>query len=59
MNNLEMKSFGVQELDAEEMTNVDGGNGILLFFVGAWLVDSLYNYNSTVENFKKGYNSVI
>ena len=25
MNNLQMKSFGVQELDAEELVNVDGG----------------------------------
>jgi len=29
--------------------------GVLL---GIWIIDSLFNYGSTVENFKKGYESV-
>ncbi|NJI74088.1 hypothetical protein HCX49_12835 [Sphingobacterium kitahiroshimense] len=60
MNKLELKSIGVQELDTNEMVNLDGGfvGVIAAFVVGAWLADSLFNYNETVDNFNDGYNSV-
>lgn len=29
-----------------------------MFVIGAWLADSLFNYNSTVKSFQKGYDSV-
>jgi len=57
---LDLAKFGVQFLNAREMAEIDGGAipAIVGFVVGAWLADSLFNYGSTVDNFRKGYESV-
>ncbi len=34
MKNLNLEDFGVQEMDAKEMVNVDGGGGLWDFIAG-------------------------
>jgi lactobin A/cerein 7B family class IIb bacteriocin len=56
MNNLEMKSFGVQELDAEEVVNVDGGWWQLGIAVAGALI---YIYNEGgdfIDGVVQGFN---
>jgi len=60
MTDLDLTKLGVRELDAKEKAAIGGGAipAIVGIIVATWLMDSLFNYGSTVENFRKGYESV-
>ncbi|MDY0253312.1 MAG: hypothetical protein RBR30_02765 [Tenuifilaceae bacterium] len=60
MKQLSLNNLGVQELDAREMGEVDGGGiviGFLLLFSGAVLTDMLMNPSSALDALEEGYNS--
>lgn len=39
MRNLELQNFGVQELDAKELVEVDGGFPVFLIALGIYIFD--------------------
>ena len=50
-----MKKFDVEELEATEMQNINGG---WLRLAYAWAVDTIVHWETYKEAFKEGYYSV-
>jgi len=53
MKNLEM--YGVQEMDAREMKEIDGGWGPVIWFLLGVLASEVLD-REAIEDFKEGYN---
>jgi len=56
MNNLDLKKFGVQELNAKEMVDLNGGRKIPWKAIGDFF--TLLGIYDAIEEFKEGWNSV-
>ncbi|KKX46440.1 MULTISPECIES: hypothetical protein [Sphingobacterium] len=57
MNNLELKSMGVQELDTNEMVNLDGGGFLEDFFLGKAVDIVIDSIMYSINNPEPGWNS--
>lgn len=57
MNNLELKSIGVQELDTNEMVNLDGGGFFEGYFAGEALSLVWESIKYSISNPEPGWNS--
>mgnify|MGYP001148993743 CR=1 FL=1 len=53
MKNLNLESFGVQEMDAKEMANVEGG-GFWALIGFALVVSAIENFGDIREGFSDG-----
>ncbi len=59
MKNLILNDFGVQEMNAEEMRETDGGKFWGPLFLGAFVAELIFDGPKQCwEDFKAGFNSV-
>ena len=60
MNRLDLNAYGVVEMDADQLHEIDGGAmAAVWWFVGALAYDILSNWSDSAASFQNGYNYVL